>query len=102
MVSKSLSISPDNSKVVFVGNDEENKTRSLKTAELNGSGKVEILLTKSRNEMIFDYPAWSPDGNSVAFFAQTAEKTNNYKDSKVIPTIFDLRTNQLREMTAES
>jgi Tol biopolymer transport system component len=58
---------PDGSRLVYWGYDAETATYFISTANADGSN-VDVIV---ESEEMLDRPAWSPDGNSLAWGAQT-------------------------------
>jgi serine/threonine protein kinase/Tol biopolymer transport system component len=78
-----VSISPDGKQVAIVRIDRGRQEATLSVANLDGTGERQLLSRKSPE--IFNWVAWSPDGNSIAC------PVSSYTDNVPNVTIIELQ-----------
>ncbi len=72
------SFSPDGSQMAFVRNSPDKNDSRLMIANVDGSGERTIAV-RSLNEA-YSFPAWSPDGQTIAATAGSAELGDSFRD----------------------
>jgi len=94
-----FAIAPDGTRACFYRRDENAHEQRLNIAMLDGSGEETLLVRPEAEGDFSGFPAWSADGKSIAFAANTKREADAAYDVKLFEVKIDTR--ELRPLTDE-
>lgn len=96
-IASAISFSPDGEQIVFGRWNEKTRESALVIAA-STSGNERILLAQSSEQGILGNPAWSPDGNLIAF---RLTKAQNSTEGSIEIAAVNLQTNAIVSLSDE-
>jgi Tol biopolymer transport system component/predicted Ser/Thr protein kinase len=82
-VDSRITLSPDGKQLVFVRNSDERNESMLMVANEDGSGERQVAVRRLPN--FFLYPAWSPNGKTLAATAMTSDSNTSHGSVIEVP-----------------
>lgn len=94
-----FTISPDGGQVCFLRRDEERREQSLMIAALDGTGERALLVRPYSEFNFCGSPAWSPDGQRIAYGVYTERVPDSVYEAKLFSV--EINGGEIKQLTDE-
>ena len=74
-----VAVAPDGQQLAFIRFNRPQKESALVVRQLDGSNERQLVTRQEPSKLFVGRPAWSPDGNSIAYAVGTSKTTQDYQ-----------------------